>query len=179
MKKADKGTSFSEMSAQRLGKHLMEVQKPYLQKALETILRSCAGNIIQSGNCDENCADLAIEVEKLGKLVEAHFLQEEEVLYPKLQPHALIKTNGDLKKLEQSLDNMRKDHQEVIRTFGRIRELSNNYQPKPGAPANRKLCYAHLFNFEQDMLKHIFLEEDLLFPKLLNKPVILKHPGIR
>jgi regulator of cell morphogenesis and NO signaling len=48
-----------------------------------------------------------------------------------------------------------------------IRVVSNNYLPSVNSSPALKLCYAQLFDFEQDLHRHIFLEEKILFPKVL------------
>ncbi len=64
---------------------------------------------------------------------------------------------------------MRTAHTSILRLFRKLRLLTNNYMAPDSATPALRLSYAQLFNFEQDMIRHVFLEEQILFPKLLGK----------
>ncbi|MES2560886.1 MAG: hemerythrin domain-containing protein [Bacteroidota bacterium] len=102
--------------------------------------------------------------EKLGKIVIDYLEQDEKVFFTYLEQFSSGKYLVDL---PPRLLEMRKQHTSIKHLFKKLRVFTNNYAVPKQASAALKLCYAQLFNFEQDVLKHLFLEEDVLFPRLL------------
>lgn len=169
-------TTFIEMPSAELIKYLVDVQHPYLIKAFAAF--SLAGRTIGYSSAEapgsKIMADLILQ---LSNLISTHIEQDEKEFFSCLDQLRLDKAVPDLPEL---LANIRKQHAVITRLFKKLRVLSDDYTAPVDASATVKLCYAQLFNFEQDMLKHIFLEEDILFPKLLatNKQKTTRYGSI-
>ncbi|MES2558372.1 MAG: hemerythrin domain-containing protein [Bacteroidota bacterium] len=158
--------NYSEMSLQKLGVYVMDIQHPYLKKALSTFML-CTAKIYETSTSETNI--LGEELTKLGALIEEHLIWEEQTFFPFLRlqiEHKEYHKPGDFPELVYKLKS---EHDAIIKLIKKNRLISNDYVPASDASPKLKLCYAQLFDFEQDILKHIFLEEDLLFPKLFNK----------
>jgi regulator of cell morphogenesis and NO signaling len=69
--------------------------------------------------------------------------------------------------LSSVLQQMRRDHRSYADTMSQIRRLTNNYTAPDDACNMTRLCLAELQEFEYDMMQHIYLENNILFPKLL------------
>ena len=164
---------FIEMPSAELVKHLVDVQHPYLIKAFAAF--SLAGKTIayssQEATGSKIMADL---IKKLEVLIKDHLEQDEKEFFSSLGQLSL---DEPVNALPELLTNIRKQHASILKLFKKLRVLSADYSAPEHASATVKLCYAQLFNFEQDMLKHIFLEEDILFPKLLvsNKQKTIRY----
>jgi regulator of cell morphogenesis and NO signaling len=107
-------------------------------------------------------------MEKLKLIMEQHLNLEEQILFPYIS--TLIEGAGrfgTVVTMENPLKKLKQEHAYVAAILSRVRELSNDYTPPVSTSPALKLCYAQLFDFEQDVHKHIFLEENILFPKLL------------
>lgn len=154
---------FIEMPSAELVKYLVDVQHPYLLKAFSAF--SLGGRTIAYSSAEApgstTMSDLIL---KLENLIRIHLEQDEKDFFECLSELSLDKPVNMLPEL---LGNIRKQHAAIAKLFKKLRVLSNEYRAPEDASATVKLCYAQLFNFEQDILKHIFLEEDILFPKLL------------
>ncbi len=100
-----------------------------------------------------------------------HLQKEEMILFPfiKTMEKALIEN----KTIEQphfgSVHNpitlLRGDHETEGDLFAKISALTNNYTPPVDACNTYKVTYSMLREFEQDLHKHIHLENNILFPK--------------
>lgn len=68
-----------------------------------------------------------------------------------------------------SVDNpiamMKDEHTTEGERFAKIAELTNNYTPPTDACETYKVTFAMLQEFEQDLHKHIHLENNILFPE--------------
>lgn len=120
---------------------------------------------------------------ELSKLVETLFLffddllfhlkKEEQILFPNIL-HLIEKklhegdfnysTFGVIKEYALTMQN---EHQEVIKQFEFFRRLTNNYTLPGDADKLYQTLFSKLKAFENEMLWHIKLENDFLFPKAI------------
>jgi regulator of cell morphogenesis and NO signaling len=107
--------------------------------------------------------------QELKILMEEHLGMEEENLFPFV--HNLTKSDKYFSLQPEYFsghlfNKIKKEHRKILDMLRKIRRLSNNYSPDIKSSPAIKLFYAQLFNLEQDIHKHIFVEENILFPKL-------------
>jgi regulator of cell morphogenesis and NO signaling len=62
---------------------------------------------------------------------------------------------------------MLQEHDDAGELTHRIELLSNNYTPPVDACNTYKALYTELKSFAEDLYRHIHLENNILFPKLL------------
>lgn len=101
----------------------------------------------------------------------AHMKKEELILFPFIKAMVASKTNdfklsaphfGDI---ENPIHMMEDEHNTEGERFRQISELTNNYQVPEDACQTYKVTYAMLKEFEEDLHKHIHLENNVLFPQ--------------
>jgi regulator of cell morphogenesis and NO signaling len=105
------------------------------------------------------------------KELKQHMKKEEEILFPFIK--RMVKINGNENKYEApyfgSVKNpiaiMEAEHQSAGDEFYGIRSLTNNYTPPEDACSTYQILYRELKDFEEDLHKHIHLENNILFPK--------------
>lgn len=108
--------------------------------------------------------------EELKEILEQHIIKEEHFLFPhiaKLVEMRNLNIPNKLSISESTIKKIKNEHRKVEKTLKKIRQLSNDYTPTVKSSPALKLFYAQLFNFEQDIHKHIFLEENFLFPRVI------------
>lgn len=164
MKRDNKRVKFNEMPAGELVKYITDIQHPYLVKSLSTI-SLCIKTITGAAPQDIEGRAMADLLTRLTRLIHTYLKQDEKDFFLRLNR---IGMNEPINDLPEILAEIRKEHAAIIKLFKKIDAASGQYSPPESASAVIKLCYAQLFNFEQDMLTHIFLKEDILFPKLLS-----------
>lgn len=105
----------------------------------------------------------AIELEK-------HMQKEEQILFPYIKAMAnAAKSNyplsaphfGDVK---NPIALMKHEHQQEGDRFKKIVELTNQYHAPKDACQTYRVSFSMLQDFEQDLHKHIHLENNILFP---------------
>jgi regulator of cell morphogenesis and NO signaling len=100
-----------------------------------------------------------------------HLKKEEIVLFPFIKQMAnAIKNNETIVqpqfgKVENPIAMLQQDHEMEGDLFAKISELTNNYTPPADACETYKVTFAMLKEFEQDLHKHIHLENNILFQK--------------
>ena len=100
-----------------------------------------------------------------------HMKKEELVLFPFVK--RMVKTKESDGVLSQpsfgTVSNpiamMMHEHDNEGERFREIAELTNNYNPPADACTTYKVTFAMLKEFEEDLHKHIHLENNILFPK--------------
>jgi regulator of cell morphogenesis and NO signaling len=161
MKRNAKRKKFSEMSLDELSSYISRDHHSYLVQSLAAV--SLCIQTITNADQQHNqyLSDL---LQKLTYLMHTYLHQQEVQFFARISPLSLNKKVEDLPAL---LTETRKVHAEITTLFRQLDHISEQYTSPEDAPAATKLCYAQLFNFEQDVLTHILLKEDFLFPRLL------------
>jgi regulator of cell morphogenesis and NO signaling len=59
------------------------------------------------------------------------------------------------------------EHQSVVKNLQRMRELTNNYTPPENACLAHKVTFLKLKEMDTDLIEHIHLETNILFPKAI------------
>mgnify|MGYP000008369890 CR=1 FL=1 len=100
-----------------------------------------------------------------------HMKKEELVLFPFVRKMVEAKQSGkDLSaphfgSVENPINTMMDEHDNEGVRFRTIAELSNDYTPPADACSTYKVTYALLQEFEEDLHRHIHLENNILFMK--------------
>jgi regulator of cell morphogenesis and NO signaling len=103
--------------------------------------------------------------------LDAHLMKEERILFPRIKQLAIASRegNGIPGFLPGSISNpilvMETEHTNAGDLFREISLLSNGYVPPQDACNTFKALYFELQAFENDLHKHIHLENNILFPK--------------
>jgi regulator of cell morphogenesis and NO signaling len=100
-----------------------------------------------------------------------HLKEEEEVFFPALKrvDAARIAGNtpdaGDRETIRTSLLRLHREHEEIGDAVHTIRDLSGGYAIPGDACNTFSVTYQKLKEFEDDLHKHVHLENNILFPK--------------
>jgi regulator of cell morphogenesis and NO signaling len=100
-----------------------------------------------------------------------HMKKEELILFPFIKKMVKATLSDELIKqphfgtVENPIAMMMHEHDAEGERFHKIAQLTNNYTPGPDACNTYRVTYAMLQEFEQDLHKHIHLENNILFPK--------------
>ncbi|MBL6447725.1 iron-sulfur cluster repair di-iron protein [Fulvivirga sp. 29W222] len=97
-----------------------------------------------------------------------HLNKEETILFPYILK--LIKTNvkAGLSAVQYPIEEMMDEHDTAGEIMKTISELSMGYTPPASACATYRVLYQKLREFENDLHRHIHLENNILFPKALS-----------
>lgn len=103
----------------------------------------------------------------------AHMKKEELILFPYVYRMVEAINSGlDMNEapfgtVKNPIAMMIHEHDVEGDRFSRIAELSNNYNPPTDGCTTYRVAFALLKEFEEDLHKHIHLENNILFPKAL------------
>lgn len=105
---------------------------------------------------------LASQIEQLDAEVRQHLSKEEQVLFP-----AIAAGRGGAQ-VQMPIRVMMQEHDDHGAGLQRLRELATGFEPPPEACATWRALYAGLAKLESELMEHIHLENNILFPRALN-----------
>lgn len=102
----------------------------------------------------------------------AHMKKEELILFPFI--HRMVKAKkenvevkGDIAEFRLTMETLDAEHQTEGERFEKISALSNEYNCPPDGCNTFKITYQTLKDFEEDLHRHVHLENNVLFKKAL------------
>ena len=104
----------------------------------------------------------------------AHMRKEEVILFPFIRKMKMAQIKGDFLEMphfgtiENPIAMMKQEHNTEGDRFKKIAALTNNYSPPADACNTYKVTFAMLEEFENDLHKHIHMENNILFPKAIS-----------
>lgn len=100
----------------------------------------------------------------------SHMEKEEAILFPAIKKLASQNLGNNPEKtiLRQAIDAMEYEHQRVGDLIKQIRAFSNTYTPPDFACPTFQVMYRKLQEFDNDLMQHIHLENNILFPPFKN-----------
>lgn len=138
-----------------------------LKEAMETVLVQLeAAHRIDPENAELSQARAQII------LIRDFFLQhagkEERFLFPLLNGDSEKRASGrDAEELRRFIAELKTEHRQLMSELTRLRSLTHTYNSKPAASPSQKLAYAQMNDFEQDVNRLVYIEEEFFFPRLL------------
>jgi regulator of cell morphogenesis and NO signaling len=171
--KSDSGIDFNSWPIDLLADYIEKTHHRYVVEKTQTLLPFLSKLCKVHGSQHPEL----FEINELftgcaGELAQ-HMKKEELILFPfvKKMVHATITDDlipqPHFGTVENPIAMMMHEHDAEGERFRKIAELSNNYTPPADACNTYKVTFAMLQEFEEDLHKHIHLENNILFPKAI------------
>ncbi|MBL4938658.1 iron-sulfur cluster repair di-iron protein [Clostridium sp. YIM B02515] len=98
---------------------------------------------------------------------EAHTIKEETVQYPAIKEYEKNKAEEALHKAIKLNEELSDEHTSVGNILKELREVTNDYKVPDDGCNTYRLTYAKLQELEAETFEHIHLENNILFPRLM------------
>jgi regulator of cell morphogenesis and NO signaling len=163
---------FTEMSADQLISYILIHHHFYVKQSMPTIFSHLHKVATKHGDrfpYMQKVYDLFVIMMREMTL---HMEKEEAALFPRIKAAEILYTSGRASEIpggyiQMPIAAMESDHEEAGDILYEIRTLTNNYTPPENACTTFKVTLAELKEFEEDLHKHVHLENNILFPKVL------------
>ncbi len=115
--------------------------------------------------------DVAKKFAVVYKDLKQHMMKEEEILFPYIKRIVTVKNNKAKPEppyfgtVKNPIKMMEAEHEAAGDEMFEIRSITNGYNPPADACNTYKALYQELKDFEEDLHKHVHLENYILFPK--------------
>lgn len=156
------GLDVRQMPLGELVNHIVDRYHRYARRNLPQLV-DMAHKVAQvHGSRDVGARELEVEVQRLRTLMVAHLDREEEQLFP-----AIRLGTADPQFIRRQWEWLEPEHQAIGRTLERIRTLSRGFTTPAWGCTTYAALLTGLKDLEQDTLRHVHLENNVLMPRAL------------
>ena len=168
---AERSQNYSSWALPFLADYIVNTHHVYLKENDEQIAayaRKIAG---VHGAHHPEVIRIATIFDKIATDMTGHLKEEEEVFFPAIKRVDAARISGntpdekDRETIRVSLLKLLREHEEIGDAIHEIRHLSNEYAIPADVCNTFMLTYRKLKEFEDDLHKHVHLENNILFPK--------------
>ena len=157
-----------------LADYIFNVHHRYLKKALVETKEQVNKFLDEHRKKFPELADLEFIMTQFMKEIPPHMTQEEEVFFPYIKQIYYAHKNREsyarllIRTLRKPIEEvMLKEHETTGSNLQRLRKITNNYTPPKKACITHKVTFAKLNELDKDLVQHIHLESNILFPKAI------------
>jgi regulator of cell morphogenesis and NO signaling len=176
--------NYNDWSIEFLSDYIINIHHEYLRKSLpaakEFLTRFVEGH--------QKKFPYVIELEQSFNNIVKEILplmaEEEEIIFPYLRQvsHAYKSKAPYAGLLVRTLrkpvkDMLQREHHFVYKNLLRIRELSNHYTAPENACPNHRVTFLKLYEIDNDIIQHLYLETSILLPKAISMEKELLEMG--
>ena len=167
----DRSQNYSSWSLSFLADYIVNTHHAYLKENDDQIVAYARKIASVHGERHPEVVRIAAIFEKIATGMVAHLKEEEEVFFPALKRAEAARTSGnppdtrDRETIKNSLIRLHREHEEVGDAIHEIRRLANGFSIPDDVCNTFMLTYRKLAEFEDDLHKHVHLENNILFLK--------------
>lgn len=167
----DVADDFNHWKLDRLIDHIIDAHHAYVKENLPLLMAYSTKVAQVHGPSHPETIKINRLIENLVDELLPHMEKEEVVLFPYIKKLLKIE-NGNrldatLGTVENPIKAMISEHEVAGDIMRQIAELSSEFTPPAGACNTYIVLYNKLRHFEEDLHRHIHLENNILFPKAI------------
>ena len=168
----DRGQNYEAWEPSFLADYIVNVHHSYLKENLEQIAVYARKVADVHGANHPEVIEIAKIFDKIATDMAAHLREEEELFFPAIKridaarKASIEPEMKDLATIRDSLEKLNEEHNEIGDAVHVIRALSKDYAIPEDACNTYMVTYQKLTEFEDDLHKHVHLENNILFPKV-------------
>ncbi len=165
---------FSKWSATELIRFILDNHHAFVEAQIPQIRPLLAKVVQVHGGRHPELAEVQQIWESMADHLVVHMKKEELMLFPyiqKLEKAAAEGTVPDMPpfgSVRNPVHVMEAEHEEEGQRLKRLQQITNHFSPPADACNTFKAVYALLNDFIENLLMHIHLENNLLFPKAID-----------
>ena len=152
----------ADLPAAELVTHIVGTHHRYLREELPRVMAMAARVAQVHGGHTPSLLEVHQVYQEMAAELADHMMKEEEVLFPAIT--RLARGEPASVPLDGPIACMLQEHDDAGSALLRLRELTNDFQPPATACNTYRALFAGLEEIEQDLHRHIHLENAVLFP---------------
>jgi len=153
--------------------YIINTHHSYVGKMLPVISAHTQKIAAVHGNNHPETIRIAEIFSEVNSEMRHHMMKEERILFPHIDLLYKSSRNGDMKDrpyfgtIKNPIAMMEHEHQSAGDGLLEIRELTDNYALPEDACETYRITFKELREFEEDLHKHVHLENNILFPRAI------------
>lgn len=152
----------AELPPAKLASYIVDTHHAFLRRELPR-LHAMAHRVAQvHGGHTPSLLGVFEIFSDLSKEMDSHMMKEEQILFPAIT--AMAEGSGFMMPLDGPISVMVHEHDDAGLALARLRDLTGGYQAPPEACNTYRALFAGLADLEEDLHRHIHLENHVLFP---------------
>jgi regulator of cell morphogenesis and NO signaling len=164
----------SDMNIAELAEFIVQTHHTFTKKVLSAIPDRLDTVIRVHGRCHPELVELQTEFTPFSEKLTIHLQKEEEILFPGLEKMVQAQQNASFNPDDnfsgtvfRMIGEMEQEHEVAGEILDGIHTLTNGFKVPEDACNTYRLLYSELAALEQDLHRHIALENYMLFPKAI------------
>jgi regulator of cell morphogenesis and NO signaling len=172
---AETHTDWTQASLTELADHIEQRHHGYLREALPRLSKLIEKVQNAHGDTHPELAEVAAVFEELSAELTQHTFKEEMILFPfcRKLDEATDQPLVHCGSIRNPIAVMEHEHEEAGQALARLRELTGDYAVPGGACNTYRAMLDGLFEFEKDLHEHIHKENNILFPRAIEREATL------
>jgi regulator of cell morphogenesis and NO signaling len=159
---------------ERLIDCIVSTHHVYVRSAVPTIARNLTKLEAVHVARHRELARVRAYFDQIAADLEQHMMKEEQVLFPYVRElsarqEACGLTLSPFGTVENPINMMEREHREAADGLRVIRELTKGYTAPSDGCTTYAVCMAELQRFERDLHRHVHLENNVLFPRAIER----------
>ena len=153
-----------------LANYIVEVHHRYVRETLPVLVEFAHKVARVHGDSQPELSRIRDLVDELAAEMDVHMTDEEVNVFPQITAFLSARKTGTPTNgggLQDPITALEDEHEHAGNLMRQLRELSDGYAPPPSACATYRATYAKLSEFEDDLHRHVHLENNVLFPQVL------------
>jgi regulator of cell morphogenesis and NO signaling len=160
-------TPWEERSLTSLIDHLLQKHHAYTKSALEELYPLIEKVVRVHGESHPELSELRDLYVRLRDDMHMHLMKEENILFPYIRT---LETEGNVPAphfgtVANPIRMMTREHETDEAILRRMLEITNGFSLPAGACASYTALYAGLHELVDDLFQHMYLENNILFPR--------------
>lgn len=153
----------AELPLPELCAYIVEAHHGYLRRELPR-LRTMALRVAEvHGGHSPSLLEISRIYLAMADELASHILKEEQILFPAIT--GLCRGDSAFMPLDGPIACMLHEHDDAGQALARLRELTNGFQAPAEACNTYRALFAGLLELEEDLHRHIHLENSVVFPQ--------------
>lgn len=154
-----------------LTKHIVETHHAYVRKEIPRLNALLEKVNFRHGSVHPELTPMKLVFAFVGEDMLNHMHKKEQVLFPHINGLERTSSEGELPpptpfgSVTRPVECMMRDHEKAGKEMQQLRDLSAGYTLPEGACLSYRALYDGLREFEQDLHRHVYLENNILFPR--------------
>ncbi len=152
----------ADLPAHELVVHIVEIHHRFLRNELPRLHAMSQRVASVHGGHTPSLVEMFDVFRAMEEELNEHLRKEEEILFPLIVEMSIGRLGAV--SVDGPVACMLHEHDDAGAAMARLRELSNGFQPPPEACNTYRALFAGLRDLEEDLHRHIHLENAVLFP---------------
>ncbi|MCQ6265128.1 iron-sulfur cluster repair di-iron protein [Fictibacillus sp. WQ 8-8] len=162
-------TKWERQTCIDLIQYIIDAHHSYLYMALPSLQKAITNSYNKHVQSQPELSNVHYLYSILKIELEQHIIVEEELIFPKIISYEKHQTLNTLIDITEYVEDLERDHHHIMRILKDLRAITNDYQVPLDACDSYRLACVKLDELETDIFQHLHLENNILFPKLIEE----------